>query len=176
VEIELNRLFARKMGVMLEAGLIWYKHYYFFCDEIIEQMDKPPYWIMDLATQKYIGDAIRIVNTYAFSEPFEAFPDTVYDLHIGCLYLRYERKEISWASFLADSGRFADSYQAVKQPCEFFYYMLNDYEDHEYWSPLELEQAESVEREFQSAIAEAKRLYSPFVDYFRNYVAGQRGK
>ncbi|ULO07662.1 hypothetical protein H1230_01920 [Paenibacillus sp. 19GGS1-52] len=174
MKMELNRQIARKIGIMLESHLIWYKHYYFFCDEVIENMDRPPYWIIELGTKKYLGDAVYIVNSYAFSEPFEAFPDSLYDFHIGCLYLRYERKELSWASFLKESGDFADSYRAVKQDCQFFYYMLNDYQDSEYSLDLELKQAELVKKEFMNEIYEVQDMYTPFVDYFRKYMLSQR--
>lgn len=63
MKFELNKQFARKIGIMLESRLIWYKHYFLFCDEIIEKMEKPPYWIIELATKKYIGDAVKIVNS-----------------------------------------------------------------------------------------------------------------
>ncbi|WP_282940440.1 hypothetical protein [Paenibacillus sp. RC67] len=174
--VELNRQFARKIGIMLESKLIWYKHYFIFCDEVIENMDRPPYWIIELAIKKYIGDAITIANTYAFSEPFETFPNSLYDFHVGCLFLRYERKELSWASFLKESGDFADGYQLVKRECEFFYYKLSDYEESEYSIDLEIKQAEIIKKEFKNEIHEVRNIYAPFVDYFRKYVSSQNNK
>lgn len=171
MEVELNKQFAQKIGSMIESRLIWYKHYFLFCDEVIDKMDKPPYWIIELATTKFIGDAVRIVNRYAYSPPFEMFPDSVYDFYLGCLFLRYERRELSWASFLNDSGNYADAYQAVKHDCEFFYYMLNDYEDSEYSFELEKKQAGMIKEEFKNEIHEARDLYVPFLDYFRRYVS-----
>ncbi|WNR44415.1 hypothetical protein [Paenibacillus roseipurpureus] len=173
MKFELNKQFARKIGIMLESKLIWYKHYFLFCDEVIEKMEKPPFWIIELATKKYIGDAVKIVNTYAFSEPFETFPDSIYDFYLGCLFLRYERKELSWASFLKDSGDFADATQAVKHECEYFYYMHNDYEDSEYSIELEIKQAEIIKEEFKNELHELRGLYASFLDYFRKYVSSQ---
>ncbi|WP_379164470.1 hypothetical protein [Paenibacillus sp. sgz5001063] len=173
MKCELNKQFARKIGIMLESNLIWYKHYFLFCDEVIEKMDRPPYWIVELATKKYIGDAVKIVNNYAFSEPFETFPDSLYNYYLGCLFLRYERKELSWASFLKNSGDFADGTQAVKHECEYFYYMLNDYEDSEYSFELEIKQVEIIKEEFKNELQETRSLYAPFVDYFRKYVSSQ---
>ncbi len=174
--IELDKQFARRMAIMLESGLIWYKHYFMFCDDIIEKLDKPPYWIIDLAVTSYNKDAERIVNTYAFSEPFEAFEDSLFDLHIGCLFLRYERREMSWSAFLKASGHFADGYQAMKQDCGFFYDMLNLYEDNEYSADLEFRQAEILRKDFKEEIEEARWLYAPFVYYFRKYVLSQKGQ
>jgi len=178
MKLELNKQFARKLGIMIESGLIWYKHYFLFCDEVIEKLDKPPYWIIELATTTYTGDAIKIVNTYAFSEPFENFSNSLYDLYVGCLYIRYERKQISWASFLNKSGDFADGsgYFALKQGCDFFYTMLNDYEDNECSSDLEDKQVVTVKEEFENEISEVRNLYKPFIEYFRVYVSSQSNK
>lgn len=100
-----------------------------FCDDIIMEMDNPPYWILELSSVKYIPDAVTILNNYAFSEPFEELSMDLDDFYIGSLYIRYERREISWATFLEKAGNYADNYQWCKKDCEYFYYMLNDYED-----------------------------------------------
>ncbi|QSF44998.1 hypothetical protein [Paenibacillus tianjinensis] len=174
--IELDKQFTRRLAIMLESGLIWYEHYFMFCDEIIERLDKPPYWIIDLAVTSYNKDAERIVNNYAFSEPFEAFEDSLFDLHIGCLFLRYERREISWSAFLKASGDFADGYQTVKNGCGFFYDMLNMYAHSEYSADLEFRQAEIIQEDFKDEISEARGLYAPFADYFRKYVLSFKGQ
>lgn len=83
---ELNKQFARKIAIMLESNLIWYKHYFLFCDEVIEKNDKPPYWIIELAAIKYLKHAVNVVNSFAFSEPFEYFSDSLYDFHVSCLF------------------------------------------------------------------------------------------
>ncbi|MBP1960830.1 hypothetical protein [Paenibacillus aceris] len=173
--LELNKQTTRKIGIMLKSRLIWYKHYFLFCDEIIENMDRPPYWIIELAEKKYIGDAVKIVNTYAFSEPFETYPDSLPDLYVGCLFIRYERKEISWASFLKESGDYADGegYFALKHDCEYFYHMLNEYEDNEFSIQLEQKQAEDIKEAFRNEIQEVRIIYNPFVEYFRKYVSLQ---
>ncbi|MEI5906846.1 hypothetical protein WAK64_07210 [Bacillus spongiae] len=92
--IELTKQFATKLGIMVDSRLIYYKHYYKhyykFCDEIIEKMDNPPYWIIELATIKYIPEATKVINEYVLSEPFEKMPD-FYDFYIACLYLKYKR-------------------------------------------------------------------------------------
>lgn len=174
--LELNKQSARKIGIMLESKLIWYKHYFLFCDEIIEKMDRPPYWLIELSTKKFLGDAIKIVNAYAFSEPFETFPDSLTDFYVGCLFIRYERNELSWASFLEKSGDYADGegYSTLKHDCEYFYHMLNEYEDNEYSIQLENKQAEIVKDAYRNEIQDVRVLYNPFVDYFRKYVSLQK--
>jgi hypothetical protein len=174
MQVELNKPFARKLGLMLESRLIWYKHYFLFCDEVIEQMDKPPYWIIDLADKKFLPDAIGIANRYAFSEPFEVSPYAGGDFYIACLYLRYERRELSWASFLNGAGDYTDSTQAGKHDCEHFYYMLNDLEDSEFSIELERQQREQIQQEFKEDIQEARDFYTPFIDYFKRYVSQEQ--
>jgi hypothetical protein len=178
MNLELNKQFARKLGIMIDSGLIWHQHYFLFCDELIEKLDKPPYWIIELALATYIGDAIEVVNTYAFSEPFENFSNSLYDLYIGCLYIRYERRQLSWASFLTESGDFADGSGnfALKKDYDYFYSMLDDYVDNEYSIDLESTQAETVKQEFQNEISEVRNLYIPFVGYFREFVSTQSNK
>ncbi|MDQ0887816.1 hypothetical protein QFZ81_002904 [Paenibacillus sp. V4I9] len=174
MNLELDKQFARKVAIMLKSRLIWYKHYFLFCDEVIEGMAKPPYWIIELADKKYIEDAIKIVNAYAFSEPFEAFPDSLYDFYVACLFIKCERKQVSWASFLKEAGDFADGYQAVKHDCEFFYFMLNDFEDSEYAIDLELKQKEVIKNSFKNEIQDVHNFYAPFTTYFRKYVQLQK--
>jgi hypothetical protein len=168
---ELNKHFARKLSVMVDSRLIWYKHYFKFCDEIIENMEDPPYWIIELATTKFIPDALKVINEYGFnSEPFEEIQSDLCDFFIACLFLRYNRREISWATFLKKSGEFADVTQAVKCDCEWFYEMLNNYEDSDFSKGLEKTQIKKVNEVFRISIEEAQELYSPFQLYFHEYV------
>ena len=67
MKIEPTKEFACKLGIMLDSKIIWYKHFHPFCDDIILEYEKPPYWIIELATVKYQGDAIGIVNRYIHS-------------------------------------------------------------------------------------------------------------
>lgn len=173
--IELNKQFATKLGIMVDSGLINYKHYYKFCDEIIEYTENPPYWIIDLATIKYIPDATKVINEYAYSEPFEEMPD-FYDFYIACLYLRYRRREITWASFLWGSGEYADRTQAVKCDCEWFYEMVTELEDCEYSIEKEKIQVEIVKDIFELEIKMAEELYKPFQLYFREYILNSNEK
>jgi hypothetical protein len=169
--IELNKEFAIKLSAMLEARLIWYKHYFIFCDEIIDKYDYPPYWIIELSITKYLPDAIRIVKEYAYSEPFEQSSTNLNDYYIGCIFVKYLRKEISWATFLEESGKRADSSGAVKEECEYFYYMLNDLEDSHFSAKLEEKQMKYVRSIFQDEIYDANRYNTFFNKYFNEYIA-----
>ncbi len=168
MKFELNKNFAHKIGLMLESRLIWYKHYDLWCEEIIDQYNEPPFWIIELATTKYIPDAVRIVNEYAYSEPFEQFSRNN-DLFVACFFIRYERNEISWATFLENAGKYTDGNDA-KVDCSYFFSMLNDYEDTEFSNKVEKLQSKKVYKEFISEIKEMQHYYNPFISYFKNYV------
>lgn len=168
----MDRETARKIYIMLDSGLIWYKHYYLWCDSIIEKLEVPPIWIIDLSTAKYIGDAKEIVSEYAFS-----FDETVYvfDLmkhnrhFLACLYLRYERKEISWATFLNEAGKYSDSYDCGVD-CEYFFEMLTNYGDSLYSPNLEKSQSIEVESLIRDSITNISKLYNEFHKYFIRFV------
>ncbi|WFD08778.1 hypothetical protein [Tepidibacter hydrothermalis] len=170
MEFNISKDFARKLGIMLDTGLINYKHYYLWCDEIIEKLDNPPYWIIELATTKFLPSAVAIVNKYVFSEPFEEFNNSS-GLYIACLFIKYETRQISWASFLFSAGNYKDGagYWG-KLDCEYFYYRLNEYEDSNYSVDIEKKQQVDIKNEFRSEIDEIYSHYNLFMPYFKKYV------
>ncbi|MDT0121612.1 hypothetical protein Q9R46_03095 [Paenibacillus sp. RRE4] len=175
MKIEPTKEFACKLGIMLESKLIWYKHFHPFCDDVILEYEKPPYWIIELATVKYQGDAIGIVNRYIHSEPFvDEYLNSLHDHYIACLYMKYDRREISWASFLLGSGQYADHYQAVKVECEYFYELLNEYEAEEFDMELEHKQSEEIRDMFRNEIMEMQEIYDVFRNYFKQYIRKER--
>lgn len=170
MEFNISKDFARKLGIMLDAGLINYKHYYLWCDEIIENLDDPPYWIIELATIKFLPSAVTIVNKYAFSEPSEKFNNDS-ELYIACLFIMYEIRQISWASFLYSAGNYKDGAgYCGKLDCEYFYHRLNEYEDSNYTVDTEKKQQADIENEFKSEIDEIYSNYNLFIPYFKKYV------
>ncbi|MEI5906873.1 hypothetical protein WAK64_07350 [Bacillus spongiae] len=110
-----------------------------------------------------------MINEYVYSEPFEEMPD-LYDFYIACLYLRYRRREVSWASFLWASGDYADGYQAVKCDCRWFYEMVTELEDSGFSIEREKLQVEIVTETFELEIKMAEEIYKPFHQYFREYI------
>lgn len=171
MKIEPNKEFACKLGIMLGSKLIWYKHFQPFCDDIILEYTKPPYWIIELATVRYQGSAIEIVNKYIHSEPCITYYNSKhFDQYIACLYIKYDRREISWASFLLESGQYADSCEAVKEPCEYFFDLLSQYEAEEFNIELEHKQREEIQNKFRDEILEMQAIYDVFREYFKQYI------
>ena len=69
--MELNKPTVRHLLAMMESGLVPYKQYIPWADDQIVKIEKPPHWLLELATVKYKGDALRILGEFVDSEPFE---------------------------------------------------------------------------------------------------------
>ncbi|TKI72490.1 hypothetical protein FC756_01555 [Lysinibacillus mangiferihumi] len=169
MEINLNKSFAWKMGEMIESGLINYKHYILFCDEIIDKSESPPYWIIELSLIKFQKQAVRIVKEFANSEPFENHPE-INDFYLACLFLKYKQRQISWAIFLSSSGWYCDGSHCSIH-CEYFYDLLNAYENSKYSKKLEKIQVIDVGNRLKRHISEAQVTYRIFEYYFDKYVS-----
>lgn len=172
---QLNQVFAQKLLILIESRLIWDRHYVLWCEEIIKKSEKPPLWIMELSSARFIGDSVNIIERYIQSEPFDACNCTCLgDFYIACLFCRYQRKEISWATFLKEAGDYADGVGDCSQECEYFYMMLNELEDEEYNDEIEKAYQVKVQNDFMSEIEEAREYHDYFLYYFRAYVKEER--
>ncbi|HJP95743.1 MAG TPA: hypothetical protein VJ843_00030 [Candidatus Saccharimonadales bacterium] len=165
-----QKRFAQRVATMIESRLIWYKHYSLWTDELIIALDKPPTWLLDIATLTYYPEALEAIKRFVYSEPFEAFQGEKDDEYVACLFLRHERGEIAWATFLNEAGVYSDR-QNGHRDCEYFYVRLNILENKEYAREVEQEQRKEIEQEYAKAIASTKELYGIFLDYFRKYLA-----
>jgi hypothetical protein len=165
--LSLSKAMAYRIEAMESAGLISYKHHIPWADGIIAQLEKPPHWILELATLKYIGDVQKALRGYIFSEPFEQMDKCEYYRdYLSSLILRYRRRELSWATFLKAAGRFTDCSEGGNHPCEYFFEMLNDFEDSDFNSALEEAQIKQVLTEYESAVQELLPLYQEFRRFY----------
>ncbi len=156
---DIDKQTANTLAIMIDSHLICYKHYFPWADDIIANHSDAPAWILNLSTAKYIPDAVKSINEYVYSEPFESFDDEKYcDQYVACLFLRYEFGAISWASFLLEAGDYADACSG-RYECELFFQMLNEYEDSEHSEKLKNKQSKEMQREFSDVIQSVKKLY-----------------
>lgn len=118
---------------MLETSLIDYSYTHAWADALIIENEKPPAWLCELATKKYQGDQIRALQEHIFSEPFEETPASLEKFRVACLWLRYEKRELSWATFLKTAGKCLDA-TSGDWDCETPYHYLNVFED-AYFTP-----------------------------------------
>jgi hypothetical protein len=173
-----DKRFVLRLATMVESRLVWYEHFAPWADELIMKLDAPPYWLLELSTTQYQPDAARILRDEADSPPFES--DDVEDRndrvdeYVACLFLRYRRGELSWASFLRETGMYLDSANG-RRACEDFYSLLTDLEHHEYAKELERTQRAEIEREFHADIERIDSMYRVFAGFFRRSVAARGG-
>lgn len=118
---------------MLETSLIDYSYTQPWADALIIETQKPPVWLCELATNKYRGDQIQAIREHLFSEPFEEAPASLEKFRVACLWLRYERRELSWAIFLKTAGEYLDATNG-DWDCSTPYHYLNVFED-AYFTP-----------------------------------------
>lgn len=167
-----SKRFALRMATMIDSRLIWYKHYFDWADEAIASLPAPLRWVLEIATTKYYPRAVAAIGEFLSSEPLEPIDATTADdEYIACLFLRYRRRELSWATFLDLAGSRVDSSGASVE-CEYFYERLTQLEDAEFSPTLENRQAAEVAEQFQMHIAIIEPIYTEFLRYFRRYVSG----
>lgn len=149
---------------MLQTSLIDCRYTQPWADALIVALDSPPSWLCDLAIRKYQGDQITAVREFVCSEPFEADPTEMEKFAVACVWLRYERRELSWATFLRTAGELLDSANA-DWDCETPYHYLNVYED-AYFTPDAEERTRHdylKEHDLKPWIEEAKARFAPFL-------------
>jgi hypothetical protein len=126
---------------MLESGLIDYTYTHPWSEHILSAEDCVPQWLLDIYTKKNQGDQTKALREYICSEPFELGPSDLEKFHLGCLWIRYERHEISWAMFLSLAGDHLDS-ACGDWDCETPFHYLTVFKD-AYFSPESEEQTKA---------------------------------
>ncbi|MEM7583758.1 MAG: hypothetical protein AAF560_10295 [Acidobacteriota bacterium] len=170
---ELNNDFLMRLMRAVDAGLVTHRHYMPWCDAIIEVEDDPPYWMLELTVTENPSQAVTILTQAAHGNFQEVWrPGDYGDFWIGCLFLRYQCREISWATFLRQAGEYADASGAGWE-CEEFYELLNHYELAEFSRSLEETQAAYFQEKFVEDVEEAASFYEPFEQAFRSARSGE---
>jgi hypothetical protein len=155
----LNRLTVRRLQTMADAGLITYRELQPWAESLLLSMEKPPNWLCNVAIQTYGPDVLKSLGEYIWSEPFESAERAdVDDEYLGSLYLRFERNELSWATFLDSAGKYADRADGT-WVCEEFFQMLNELEDADFAVAVARKQQVSVETKLKAAVERIRPLY-----------------
>lgn len=165
-----SRQFARRFLTLLDTELISYKHYFLWADAVIDSLDSPPLWVIEIATIKYLPDASAAVRAFAYSEPFEEFDlIKLSDEHVACMFLRQQTGATSWATFLFDAGCHVDGSDGRKD-CEYFFHMLNLFENSEYDTQVLADQRKRVRDDFADVIGQIGSVHDTFMTYFRRHL------
>lgn len=122
---------------MIDSHLINYSHLQPWADGIIAQEKIAPAWVCDLSIKSYQPDVLAAIRLAIHENNDIPTPPAGLDrFHLACLYLRYERREISFATLLNECGRYLDGVNG-ELFCEHPYAMLNEYEDADYSESFE---------------------------------------
>lgn len=155
---DFDKQFALRLLEMAESKLLTHRHLVSWADrQILASDGPPPGWICDLAITKYHPAIVEVLRALAYGEPFEA-PRHTEAYSVACFFLRYSRREISWATFLRSCGEYTDRLNGEVE-CEYFYRRLNRYEESEYVERVEQEQVEEVRNRFEESIEAATKDY-----------------
>lgn len=84
-----SRHFARGFVTLLDTRLIWYKHYFPWADAVIDSLDSPPLWVIQISTIRCQPEASSAVRAFADSQPFEEFGlINMADEYVACMFQR----------------------------------------------------------------------------------------
>jgi len=158
--LPLTKSLAFRLSAMLDAELLSYRDYMPWADAIIDRLDHPPAWILDLAVTKLRSEAVRHTRHFAFCEPCDTRLSAMncVDEFVASMYLHYERRGISWATLLARAGRDAEA-RGGRRDCEYFYARLNELEENDYSEEVERKQRDGVIADYGELIAAVREVY-----------------
>jgi len=131
-----DKIQAHYLIEMIESNLLNFKQLHPWADKLIAELDSPPAWICDVSVTKYQPDVAKIVRGYVYELEIVERPYDLEKFHVGCLWLRYMRREISWATLLHFIGNHLDAANGG-WACEIPYEFLNIFEDGGYSVELE---------------------------------------
>ena len=109
---------------MLQSELINPPQVTRWADELVLALDRVPAWLGDLSAARDQNGALAALEAYVSAPPFEPIPTQLDDFQLGCLWLRHESGELSWADFLERAGLHLDGSMASWE-CETPYFFLD---------------------------------------------------
>jgi hypothetical protein len=151
---------------MIESRLLTHHEFAPWADALIMRMERPPTWLIDLTVTPYFMKAAGFPKAFALSEP--CVDGLTWEMsaedYVASQYLRFQRREISWATFLLEAGRQTDA-NGGRNPCEYFYNFLTAYEDVGFTESLELEQRRIISTDYADVIASVRETFQDIAKY-----------
>lgn len=170
-----SKVVVRRALEMQTVGLVSWKHIQPWAASQIAALPKPSAWLCELVSLTYCGDVDRCLREFVFSPPFEAFDESALcDYAVACLFMRYRRRDLSWASFLRDAGQLVDARNVGCEPCEFYFALLNEYEDDEFNLGIEKRQVQEVSDLLAESVALVTQDLGPYLRAFREGLLSRR--
>lgn len=163
----------QRVQEMRGVGLVTPSHLQPWACGWVAALDRAPPWLCELAMLRHRHEIDRWLREFLDSDPRAPRDgDHLCDYAVACLLLRHERRAISWATCLESVGDLVDGRSFGRKPCEYFYDMLTELEDHEYDLVVEQRQVAVVHADFADVMREVKADFAPFAAAFRR----ERGK
>ncbi len=160
-----SKRFAARMATMVSSRLIEYQQYYAWADRWIAVLKEPPIWLLEIATLRNSEEAALAIKRFVLKEPFEHLErDQQVEEFIACLFLRYQNSSLTWGEFLSRSGAYVDGYGG-RRGCDYFFGLLNDFEDAACSRELEMRQQSEVKNELRVALSNIQPLFEMFSKY-----------
>ena len=149
---------------MIKSGLINFTYTHPWAEKIIGEVDVAPWWVCDLASKSYQGDLEKALREYIYSGSIEPVPPNIERFHLACLWLRYERREHSWATFLLTAGMHLDGANGGWN-CETPFHYLNMHAAAYFSvdSELETKKRYLADQDLLPWIELAKHKFEPFL-------------
>jgi len=97
-----------------------------WADEQIARLDKPPFWLLELATANDV-EGIRVAMRSVSLPDCPRKPGDHDVIYLGCLYLCFQAGRITLFDLLQRAGSYSDCRSGNWIPdCETFYALLNE--------------------------------------------------
>jgi hypothetical protein len=152
-----SKSFAQTLAIAIIAGCLRQRDIALWADKIIENCENPPVWICELSATKHNEDVLRVIGDFIESDPFDAIKNRAEDF-LGFDWIRYERREISWATFLTEAEDYSTVYGAIGTS-EYFLETLNEFEGSEFDLTIESQQREAVRQHLGEAVTRTRKFY-----------------
>jgi hypothetical protein len=110
----------------IESGFAQPGDWVAWADRQIGRLDEPPGWVLDLALAHSAKDALSVLWPVC-----SRVPPVLWDrldltgLFLGCLFLRFERGDLTMRDLLLQAGMKADS-SNFRIECETFFLLVNE--------------------------------------------------
>lgn len=127
MEVEYSKVELVVIRVLLKRERINRCHYLPWCYQMIERLDNPPQWVLDMGYASTAEEAQGILHRFIYREgPIGRIPCET-DLEIAVLYLEQKAGKISWSDFLLEIGQLSDRSEG-RTECSWFFGLLNEFE------------------------------------------------
>lgn len=150
--------FVQELLLTIETGLITWEDYQPWADRQIETQNTPPLWILELATEKTVSGAGKILREELVRRQALEMHWNFKDFYAACMYLLAKRKQHPWGDFLLKAGMCAEGPEAALTP-ESYYDLYTEYTREGSSSPLQKKQEDFVTSNISKSIEAAQEFY-----------------